>query len=1037
VQALNAGQQVTETFTVTSADGTATENVVVTITGANDAATITGSTVGGATEDGAAIGGSLAVNDVDAGQAVFQASTNVAGTYGTFSINAAGAWTYTVNNASAAVQALTAGQVVADTFTVTSADGTASKNMVMTVTGVNDAASISGTAAAGAFEDGGSVGGTLSVSDVDTNQAKFQIRTGVAGSYGSFSINAAGNWTYTVNNASTAVQALKAGQQVTDSFTVTSADGTASQAVVATVTGVNDAALISGTSTANALEDGAAVGGTLNVADVDTGEAQFQPLSNVAGAYGSFSINSAGTWSYAVNNALAAVQALVAGQQVNETFTVTSADGTAIQNVVVTLVGTNDAAVISGTASANAQEDGASVVGTLSVSDADAGQSQFQAQTGVSASYGSFSIDTAGNWVYTVNNASASVQALKAGQQVIDTVAVFSADGTATQNVVVTITGTNDVATITGDSTAAGVEDGASVAGQLTVSDVDSGEAHFQTQTNALGLYGRFTINAAGSWLYAVDNSSPAVQALPAGQQVTDTFTVLSADGSASQTVVVTVTGTNDAALISGSSTASALEDGAAVGGTLLVTDVDTGENHFQPQSSAGAYGSFSINSAGEWSYNVDNSSAAVQALNAGQQVTETFAVQSADGSATQNVVLTVTGANDAASLGGNQSGSVSEDGVLIATGSLTVSDVDAGEAHVQPLSGVAGVFGTFSIDADGNWSYLLNNSEAAVQALNTGDQQQDVFTVLSQDGSTSATVTITLDGLDDNHAPVANADVVVTTSVSQPGDALTFSGIIEDYFSGPGDVLLSSVTEGDYYITNASTDILLMQNGPWIGYSNDLAEAIWSHTTNVFDTNQTPEISLVRNDGADFSLYSVRSVGYFYDFDGGNLDAPLIQHVVGYNDGVVVGQLDVAIGNGADSTLISFAGQAWAASVDHVDFFLEAVISTPLTNGYMESFIDDITFGTTAPVAELDIDALLNDTDADPGSVLSIAAFDAVSAHGGTVTLNVDGTFHYDGSTSDIVPGTTAYDSFTYQIMDELGALSNTATVGIVITGA
>ena len=48
-EALNAGELVTDTLTVTSFDGTASQTITVTITGANDAATITAS----ATEDNA------------------------------------------------------------------------------------------------------------------------------------------------------------------------------------------------------------------------------------------------------------------------------------------------------------------------------------------------------------------------------------------------------------------------------------------------------------------------------------------------------------------------------------------------------------------------------------------------------------------------------------------------------------------------------------------------------------------------------------------------------------------------------------------------------------------------------------------------------------------------------------------------------------------------------------------------------------------------------------------------------------------------
>ena len=59
-------------------------------------------------------------------------------------------------------------------------------------------------------------------------------------------MTADGVWTYTVDEANSAVQALNVGGTLTDTFTVTTVDGTA-QMVTVTIQGTNDAAIISGT----------------------------------------------------------------------------------------------------------------------------------------------------------------------------------------------------------------------------------------------------------------------------------------------------------------------------------------------------------------------------------------------------------------------------------------------------------------------------------------------------------------------------------------------------------------------------------------------------------------------------------------------------------------------------------------------------------------------------------------------------------------------------------------------------------------------
>ena len=58
-------------------------------------------------------------------------------------------------------------------------------------------------------------------------------------------MTAAGVWTYTLNNTNHAVQALNVGDTLTDTFTVTTVDGTP-QLVTVTINGSNDAAIISG-----------------------------------------------------------------------------------------------------------------------------------------------------------------------------------------------------------------------------------------------------------------------------------------------------------------------------------------------------------------------------------------------------------------------------------------------------------------------------------------------------------------------------------------------------------------------------------------------------------------------------------------------------------------------------------------------------------------------------------------------------------------------------------------------------------------------
>ncbi|MCF4970141.1 VCBS domain-containing protein [Nostoc sp. CMAA1605] len=261
-------------------------------------------------------------------------------------------------------------------------------------------------------------------------------------------------------------------------------------------------------------------------------------------------------------------------------------------------------------------------------------------------------------------------------------------NSTASATVVITITGVNDAATITGATTGAVTEDGSAInvistSGFLTVDDVDTGENRFKTTvTSASGNLGSFVLSESGRWTYFVDNS--AVQFLGAGVTKNETFTIQSFDGTAKD-IVVTITGVNDAATITGTATGAVTEDGSTPNltatGALIVNDVDTGENKFNTTvtSASGNLGSLTITETGTWNYSVANS--AVQSLGAGVTKNETFTIQSFDGTA-KDIVVTITGVNDAPTLAqaiADQTATANQSFNFVIPAD-TFADVDAGD---------------------------------------------------------------------------------------------------------------------------------------------------------------------------------------------------------------------------------------------------------------------------------------------------------------------------------------------------------------------
>jgi VCBS repeat-containing protein len=475
VQALNVGNTLTDSFTVTTIDGTA-QVVTVAIHGSNDAAIISGTTTGSVIETGCArydmptATGTLTDTDVDNTPNTFTAvssPTASASGYGTFTMTADGKWTYTLDNDNSVVQALNVCDTLTDTFKVTTVDGTA-QVVTVTIHGSNDAAIISGATTGEVIEAGHATHGmptacgTLTDTDVDNASNAFTAvcaPTASDAGYGTFTMTADGKWTYTLDNGNCAVQALNAHDTLTDTFKVTTIDGTA-QEVTVTIHGSNDAAIICGTTTGSVIEAGHATHGmptacgTLTDTDVDNAPNAFTavcaPTASDAG-YGTFTMTADGKWTYTLDNDNCAVQALNVHDTLTDTFKVTTIDGTA-QAVTVTIHGSNDAAIICGTTSGSVIEAGCdtpgtpTACGTLTDTDVDNAPNTFTAVCAPTASdggYGTFTMTADGTWNFKLDNSNCTVQALNACDTLTDTFKVTTVDGTA-QAVTITIHGTND-----------------------------------------------------------------------------------------------------------------------------------------------------------------------------------------------------------------------------------------------------------------------------------------------------------------------------------------------------------------------------------------------------------------------------------------------------------------------------------------------------------------------------------------------------------------------------------------------------------------
>ncbi len=376
----------------------------------------------------------------------------------------------------------------------------------------------------------------------------------------------------------------------------------------------------------------------------------------------------------------------------------------------------------------------------------------------------------------------------------------------------------------------------------------------------------------------------------------TDTFDVTVDDGNGGTTTVtvdINVTPVADPATITphtpGADTGTVTEDvKLTTSGKLDVVDPDAGEAVFQAGTiQDGPYGSLEIDPDGNWTYTLDNDATEVQQLKEGETVERQITVKSADG--TEHVItITIAGTDETATVG---TGAVQEDTVLTADGRLTAT---GGVGFVGET--IHGDYGSLVVEADGTWTYTLNNNDAAVQALTTQDMKVETFTVQLAGGGTT-TVTIDVQGLDDGaritpHTPGADAGAVkedVTPSTSgkldvvdpDAGEAVFQAGTIQD---GPyGSLEIDPDGNWTYTLDNDAAEVQQLKEGETVERQITVKSADGTEhpiTITITGTNDAP---IAKDDGADAPSGGVGLSGllgqYYAYYDGTRGAEKLINH--------------------------------------------------------------------------------------------------------------------------------------------------------------
>ena len=1074
-QGLAKGELTTISLTYTATDNkgavSAPATLTIDVTGTNDDPTLAAGT-GAATEDGNAISVDLAAlgADVDSDNHGSNLSYSISGAPSEGSASITG--TSLSFAPGSDFQDLNEGETHQVVIGVTATDAhgaSASNDVTITVTGTNDAPTLAAATLA-AQEDGNTASLDLTTlgDDVDSEDTGSSLTYSLLSSApgGSASIDANGVLSF---DPGTDFQNLAKDQATSFDLQVQATDSrgaSTSNTVTVTVTGANDAPTLAASAIA-ATEDGSAV--TLDLAalgnDIDSDDdgstLDYVVLNTPAG--GSTEING----SVLSFNPDGDFQSLAQGETTTVDLQVQATDAhgaIATNTVTVTVTGVNDAPEITG-------GDSSATVTMNPI------QAPFKVEQWVG-----YNSDKLSNLqTYAANNSP--------DYTVYTSVVDYTDDpgGFAGE-----IPGSTPwpAAQATGESTTGGINNNffARLTTQILITEADTYTFRtFNDDGVFLLVNNDYIISNSG---YFAETAFEGTKYLEPGIYPLELYFY---EGGGEASLELSYKNSTGIYQHVGNSTLNA-------NGTLNFEDIDLTDVHSVSTNAAnsGTVGTLTAsvttdttgNGTGgniAWTYELSGEEQeSLKSLAEGETAEQEFVVTVSDGKGgtdTQTVGITIEGANDVAELGNAVVDLTETDSQLTASGTLSITDVDNGEAFFNAQTNTAGTYGSFSIDANGNWSFA---SDGALNDLEEGELVTDIFTVSSVDGTTS-TVTVNITGTpdgptaeDDSNALTASAattntdntvywvDWTSATLISQVGGrnptylvqgtitlsdrtiGVTYQGqAAEPWGSVPG-VQFNDAGSEDYYVTK-NGGVIISTEGVGVYTSAEVANGPTNNDIIRLNHADSPR-TLTFSEPVEnlfFAIVSMNRNGYIFDQDFevvSSADSSSDSGYFGWTDAWVKTNPEPGrYGISTDSTVTGVSGQT--------EFHGVLAINNALDSLTWESQADEnwnaFTIGTygVAQSATVSGNVLSND-DLGTAATFEVSNVNGSAIVGNSITLTLasgailkvdrDGSYFYDdqGQFTTLPEGDTYTEVIEYTVTDNLGN-SDTATLSITVTGA
>ncbi|WP_261875132.1 Ig-like domain-containing protein [Vibrio rarus] len=784
--------------------------------------------------------GTVEATNSQVGQALTYTADHIHGQYGEFTLNSkSGEWVYTLDNSHH--QNLALGETHTEVLhvTITNVAGVAThQDVTVTVQGTNDTPVIISQEQHGSTTEDGTLvaDGQISATDVDNGAVLTYTPDSEQGNYGSFTLEKdTGKWTYRLDNQTH--QSLAQGESHTEVMLVTVTDdkgATATQQVTVTVVGTNDQPVLNHITSQIVDEGEPVITGHITSTDIDHGDLATYSTSF---KHSGFTLNPDG--SYTLDPTDASFEHLAVGEHETLIIPVIATDNhggvSQPQNLIIRVDGTNDNPVVSHITSQTVNEGDKAITGQVTSTDIDHGDT---ATYGTSFKHSGFTLNQDGS--YSLDPTDASFEHLAVGEYetlIIPVVATDNHGGVSQpQNLIIKVEGTNDKPILSVNT--ASVE-----AGSLTETDVDTGDTHtFQIldgQQGSQSVHGQFgdlvLDESTGAYTYSAHagvqgmgydaqtqqyrgQESFHVQVSDNHGGVDDKYITFEVQGTVAApttsgqpgpittTVVAPTNPTTQAALPQVTDTPPTLTPLAPVPTNAVTLDLtdgsDTGSSHSDDLTSSQTptmsgttdipfsvvtisengqvLGTATSDAQGIYSVQLsklDGSGAGIEHTLTAEAVAPSMdasqAVKSSPLAVTVDNAVTATDATNSAT----------EDQTTLVNGQLTLSSDTGGDAVVTTTGDIAGQYGTYHLEADGSYTYKLDNANTDVQALaESGQTAIDTLTYEVVDAAgnmQTANLVITISGTNDNPILSVNTASVEAGSLTETdvdtGDTHTF----------------------------------------------------------------------------------------------------------------------------------------------------------------------------------------------------------------------------------------------------------------------